>query len=131
METDPAKEAAFWTGATVPAPDALDAARANRERLEDGLLDAGVVPTPGLLDEFEEVVETVAVTRAATLLSDVLRGVEGTRYGHAVWRVVFGPGGESLREAAERVGLSHEGLRKQEIALRSKLTGAAKGKDRQ
>lgn len=108
--------------ADVAAPQAVNVA----ELIEDTLLD-GQHPLDNLhrtLQELEALIVTEANRRAGATIAELLHKLPGPT-GEALRRVVLGDRGESLRDAAKRVGCSHVSLIRAEHRIRRRLPACA------
>jgi hypothetical protein len=107
----------------APAPEPL-----RRDLLDDLLFQAGLAPTPALLDAIEKLYDTPAGEAEALafeILLNVADALRSSVFGTAFARVLRGHHGESLKEAAERLRRTETVICRTEKLIRSILRATA------
>jgi hypothetical protein len=95
------------------------------EQIEDALVEGGLPPAavPGCVARIEEIANDLAMTHAAEFVAHVLKSLDGTAAAISLQRAILGSGGESIRDAADRAGVSSTAVFKQEQKIRARLRG--------
>jgi hypothetical protein len=100
----------------------------DEEEIELALIDAGLKPTPAVLQKLDEIIDRRADCRAAEAIRHLIRNMPGTAAAAALEREILKEE-EPVREAAERIGCSHVAILKHEkkIAKRVALSPVLDG----
>jgi hypothetical protein len=95
------------------------------EMIEDALVEGGLPPAavPACVARIEEIANDLAMTHAAEFVAHLVRSLAGTSAAIALQRAILGSGGESIRDAADRAGVSSTAVFKQEQKIRARLRG--------
>lgn len=92
------------------------------DRIEDALLEAGVDPAriPGAVVALEDLLEGLAISRAAEGLRHLVRSMPPTAARAALERALLGDD-RPAREVAAEIGVSHTAVLKSERKIRARL----------
>ncbi len=95
------------------------------EQIEDALVEGGLPPAavPACVARLEEIANDLAIGRAADFVGCMVRALDGTAAGVALSRAILGSGGETVRDAAVRAGVSHPALIKSQRKISARLGG--------
>ena len=81
----------------------------------------------GVVDDLEVLVRDRARAELAEVLAVLLERLRGSCAGEALARTLLGDGGESLRAAAGRIGVSHVALLRMQERTRQRLFDVTSG----
>lgn len=112
----------FENGELVPL--AREPETDDGERLAEILEDFGLAPAqiPNAAAALDELIEQLAIVRAAQALRAIVRRLDGTAPGAVLARAILADD-EPARETAVRVGVSHTAILKGEGKVRARLAG--------
>lgn len=112
----------------IPPSESGDGSESFFELVQDLLEVNNVLLPDPVIRELERIIEREAMCRAGVAMHDIVDCLEGSGPGIALKRVLAGPQGKSLREAAEEARCSHVRIWFLERRITERLQKLGQGK---